>query len=113
MPIVLKTNHHSPRLRTGRVFRALTGLGGGSIVVPLLVLGSALTFAMQSALSYMHHRHFIRSRRAFVRDGYSNVRIGMLLEIATTIGALSGAYISGYVRFHSRRLSGLCSYSWR
>ena len=30
---------------------------------------------------------------AYVRDGYSNIRIGMFLEIATTLGALFGAYL--------------------
>jgi uncharacterized membrane protein YfcA len=30
---------------------------------------------------------------AYVRDGYSNIRIGMFLEIATTMGALFGAFL--------------------
>ncbi len=34
---------------------------------------------------------------AYVREGYTNLRIGMLLEIATTIGALVGA-LAGHVR---------------
>jgi len=29
----------------------------------------------------------------YVRDGLSNIRIGMFLEIATTLGALLGAYL--------------------
>ena len=32
---------------------------------------------------------------AYVREGYSNIRIGMFLEIATTVGALVGAYVAG------------------
>ena len=31
---------------------------------------------------------------AYVREGFSNIRIGMFLEIATTFGALLGAYIA-------------------
>ena len=31
---------------------------------------------------------------AYVREGYSNIRIGMFLEIATTLGALLGAYLA-------------------
>ena len=31
---------------------------------------------------------------AYVREGYSNVRIGMFLEIATTLGALLGAFLA-------------------
>jgi uncharacterized membrane protein YfcA len=34
---------------------------------------------------------------AYVKEGYTNVRVGMLLEIATTIGALGGAYLSGRI----------------
>ena len=30
----------------------------------------------------------------YVRDGYSNIRIGMFLEVATTLGALLGAYLT-------------------
>ena len=31
---------------------------------------------------------------AYVREGYSNIRVGMFLEIATTLGALSGAIVA-------------------
>ncbi len=34
---------------------------------------------------------------AYVREGYSNVRIGMLPEIATTIGAVFGAFLTTHV----------------
>ena len=34
---------------------------------------------------------------AYVREGYSNIRIGMFLEIATTMGALLGAYLAAQV----------------
>jgi uncharacterized membrane protein YfcA len=34
---------------------------------------------------------------AYLREGYSNMRVGMFLEVATTVGALSGAFIAGYV----------------
>jgi uncharacterized membrane protein YfcA len=37
------------------------------------------------------------SASAYVKEGYSNIRIGMLLEIATTIGALCGAFLAAYV----------------
>jgi uncharacterized membrane protein YfcA len=32
---------------------------------------------------------------AYVREGFTNVRVGILLEVATTIGALIGAALSG------------------
>src|SRR5262249_33462128 len=34
---------------------------------------------------------------AYVKEGFSNIRIGMLLEIATTLGALAGAYLAALV----------------
>lgn len=34
---------------------------------------------------------------AYVRDGYSNIRIGMFLEIATTSGALVGAFLGTHI----------------
>src|SRR5205085_946805 len=34
---------------------------------------------------------------AFVREGYSNIRLGMFLEIATTLGALAGAFLSARI----------------
>src|SRR5690348_10435523 len=34
---------------------------------------------------------------AYVKEGYTNVRVGMLLEIATTVGALGGAYLAGRI----------------
>jgi len=54
---------------------------------------------------------------AYVKEGYSNLRIGMFLEIATTIGALAGAFLAarmspsaiavifGVVLFYSAYLS--------
>jgi len=34
---------------------------------------------------------------AYVKEGYSNIRISMFLEIATTIGAVIGASIVGII----------------
>jgi uncharacterized protein len=38
---------------------------------------------------------------AYVREGFSNIRIGMFLEVATTLGALLGAYLSARISSHS------------
>src|SRR5207237_10222394 len=32
---------------------------------------------------------------AYVRDDLTNIRVGMFLELATTIGAISGAFLAG------------------
>ncbi len=77
---------------------SLTGLGGGVIVVPLLALafGVDLRYAIgASLLSVIGTSSGAAS--AYVRDGMSNIRVGMFLEVATTLGAIGGAAIAAYV----------------
>ena len=77
---------------------ALTGLGGGVVIVPLLTLVFGVDFhyaAGASLVSVIATSSGAAS--TYVREGYSNVRIGMLLEVATTFGALGGAYLVGLV----------------
>jgi len=71
---------------------ALTGLGGGVVVVPLLTVafGVDIHYAIGAALVSVIATSS-GAAAAYVREGYSNVRVGMFLEIATTIGALVGA----------------------
>lgn len=74
---------------------ALTGLGGGVVLVPLLTLffkvdiryaiGASLVSVIATSSG---------AAAAYVREGFSNIRIGMFLEIATTIGALAGAFLA-------------------
>ena len=77
---------------------ALTGLGGGVVVVPMLALlfhvdiryaiGASLVSVIATSSG---------AAAAYVREGYSNIRIGMFLETATTIGAVAGAAIALHV----------------
>src|SRR5271155_1744721 len=77
---------------------AMTGLGGGVVIVPALVLlfkvdiryaiGASLVSVIATSSG---------AAAAYVREGLSNVRIGMFLEIATTLGALLGAYLTAKV----------------
>jgi hypothetical protein len=77
---------------------ALTGLGGGVVIVPLLALvfhvdmryaiGASLVSVIATSSG---------AAAAYVREGFSNMRIGMFLEIATTLGALAGALIATHV----------------
>jgi uncharacterized membrane protein YfcA len=73
---------------------ALTGLGGGVIVTPVLtlLLGVDLRYAIGASLVSVIATSS-GAAAAYVRDGLSNIRIGMFLEIATTIGAVFGAYL--------------------
>jgi len=74
---------------------ALTGLGGGVVLVPLLALffkvdiryaiGASLVSVIATSSG---------AAAAYVKEGFSNIRIGMFLEIATTLGALLGAFLA-------------------
>ena len=80
---------------------ALTGLGGGVVIVPVLCLlfkvdlhyaiGASLVSVIATSSG---------AAAAYVREGYSNIRIGMFLEVATTSGALLGAYLTAKVSSH-------------
>ena len=74
---------------------ALTGLGGGVVVVPLLtlVLGVDIRYAVGASLVSVIATSS-GAAAAYVREGFSSIRIGMFLEIATTLGALVGAYLA-------------------
>lgn len=77
---------------------AMTGLGGGVVIVPLLVsvfdvdiryaVGASLVSVIATSCG---------AASSYLKKGYANLRIGMLLEVATTIGAIFGALIAAYV----------------
>ena len=75
---------------------SLTGLGGGVIVVPMLTVlfGVDIRYAAGASLISVIATSS-GAASAFVKEGYSNIRIGMFLEIATTIGAVVGASLAG------------------
>lgn len=76
---------------------SLTGLGGGVVIIPLLTLifhvdiryaiGAALVASIATSSG---------SASAYVKEGITNVRLGMFLEIATTTGAVIGAILAIY-----------------
>lgn len=77
---------------------SLTGLGGGFIIIPLLTLllhvdihyaiGASLVSVIATSSG---------SAAAYVKEGITNIRLGMFLEIATTAGAFTGAIIAIYI----------------
>ncbi len=77
---------------------SLTGLGGGVIITPVLTLflGVDIRYAIGASLVSVIATSS-GAAAAYVRDGLSNIRIGMFLEIATTFGALLGAFLALYV----------------
>jgi len=74
---------------------SLTGLGGGVVIVPLLTLGFGvdIRYALGASLISVIATSS-GAASAYVREGYSNIRIGMFLEIATTLGAIGGATLT-------------------
>ncbi|MDR6368987.1 putative membrane protein YfcA [Chryseobacterium bernardetii] len=75
---------------------SLTGLGGGVIIIPLLTLGFGVPmhYAIGASLISVIGTSS-GAAVAFVKEGFTNMRIGMFLEIATTAGAIMGALVSG------------------
>src|ERR1700728_1809211 len=77
---------------------SLTGLGGGVVLVPLLTIlfhvdiryaiGASLVSVIATSSG---------AAAAYVKEGFSNIRIGMFLEIATTLGALAGAFLAAFI----------------
>lgn len=77
---------------------ALTGLGGGVVLIPMLTLmfGVDLRYAIGASLISVIATSS-GAAAAYVKEGFSNIRIGMFLEIATTFGALFGAYLAAMI----------------
>lgn len=77
---------------------SLTGLGGGVVIVPLLALvfGVDIRYAIGASLVSVIATSS-GAAAAYVKEGFSNIRIGMFLEIATTVGALIGAFLAGLI----------------
>ena len=74
---------------------ALTGLGGGVVITPVLTLlfGVDIRYAIGATLVSVIATSS-GAASAFLKEGFSNIRIGMFLEIATTFGAITGAFLA-------------------
>src|SRR5262245_26020768 len=78
------------------VFGSLLGLGGGIIVIPVLTLlfkidiryaiGASIVSVIATSSG---------AAAAYIREHMTNLRVAMVLEVATTSGALTGAYLAG------------------
>ena len=79
-------------------FGSLTGLGGGVLVIPFLalVLGVDIHYAAGAALVSVIATSS-GAASAYVKEGFTNVRLGMFLEIATASGALVGASVAAHL----------------
>ncbi|MFD3259902.1 sulfite exporter TauE/SafE family protein [Paenibacillus lentus] len=77
---------------------SILGLGGGIVVTPALTLlfGVDINHAIGASLISVIATSS-GSAVAYIRDRITNVRVGMFLEIATTVGAITGAFLAALV----------------
>jgi uncharacterized membrane protein YfcA len=77
---------------------SLLGLGGGIIVTPVLTLlfGLDIRYAIGASIVSVIATSS-GAAIAYIKDKITNIRIGMFLEIGTTLGAITGAFLSGII----------------
>ena len=80
------------------IIGSLVGLGGGILLVPMLTLafGLPIHYAIGTSIVAVIATSS-GSAAAYVRDRLTNMRVGLFLEVATTIGAVSGAFLTGFL----------------
>jgi len=77
---------------------ALSGLGGGVFIVPALVVLAKMPMKVAVGASLISVvATSAGASVAFVRDGWTNLKVAMVLECATVTGALTGAYLAGVI----------------
>jgi uncharacterized membrane protein YfcA len=77
------------------VLGSLIGLGGGVVIVPVLTLLYHVDIRLAIGASIVSViATSSGAAAAYVRERMTNLRAGMFLEIATTTGAVSGAYLT-------------------
>jgi uncharacterized membrane protein YfcA len=80
---------------------SLLGLGGGIIVIPALTLlfGVDIKYAIGASIVSVIATSS-GAAAAYVREGMTNLRVAMVLEIATVSGAITGAYVAKVISGH-------------
>ncbi|MCE5286135.1 MAG: sulfite exporter TauE/SafE family protein [Pelosinus sp.] len=80
------------------ILGSILGLGGGTVVTPALILlfGVDIQHAIGASLISVIATSS-GAAVAYIRDKITNIRIGMFLEVATTTGAITGAFIGGLI----------------
>ncbi len=77
---------------------AISGLGGGVFIVPALVIVAKMPMRVAVGASLISVvATSAGASVAFVRDGWTNLKVAMVLECATVTGAVTGAYLAGVV----------------
>lgn len=74
---------------------SLVGLGGGVLIVPILTLAFGLPIQYAIGVSIIAViATSSGAAAAYVRDHLTNIRLGMFLEVGTTLGAITGALLA-------------------
>lgn len=83
---------------TAGLLGSILGLGGGIIITPMLTLlfGVDIRYAIGASIVSVIATSS-GAAIAYIKDKITNIRIGMFLEIATTVGAITGAFLSGII----------------
>ncbi len=75
---------------------AILGIGGGMIITPIITLGLGLNIKYAIGASIIAViATSSGSTIAFLKDDVLNLRVAMFLEIATSVGAIVGALLTG------------------
>ncbi|AKG20632.1 sulfite exporter TauE/SafE family protein [Calothrix sp. 336/3] len=87
---------------TAGLIGSLTGLGGGVVIVPLLtsVFGVDIRYAVGASLVSVIATS-LGAASTYIKQGYTNLKLGMFLEVATTTGAILGALIATKISVRS------------
>lgn len=77
---------------------SILGLGGGIIVIPVLTLlmGVDIRYAIGASVVSVIATSS-GAAAAYVREHLANMRVAMFLELGTTTGALTGAFLAGII----------------
>jgi uncharacterized membrane protein YfcA len=77
---------------------SLSGLGGGVFIVPALVIVARMPMQVAIGASLISVvATSAGASVAFVRDGWTNLKVAMVLECATVTGAVTGAFLAGII----------------
>jgi uncharacterized membrane protein YfcA len=77
---------------------AVFGLGGGILIIPFLTLveGVPVPYAIGASIVSVVATSSA-SAATFVQDRLTNLRLGMFLEVGTVLGAITGAFVAGFL----------------
>jgi uncharacterized protein len=83
------------------VLGSLVGVGGGILIVPMLTLafGLPIQYAIGTSIVAVIATSS-GAAAAYVKEHMTNMRVGLFLEMATTIGAVTGAFLTGFIAPH-------------